>query len=353
MKDYLDWDGALRLSMATTPGGPAVTGAARRAVVALLRRSALEAPAWVGEITGLHRAADRAAATTQVLVVDRAGWRRAAADSLAAVLDGVPEPSARGPRLPAGVGRATSTAQMGAALGFLSTNVLGQVTPWPCPGDDAERRMLLVAPNVLAIERRLELDVLDFPAWVTLHETAHAVQLCAAPWLADHLLSELNALIGSIVARDVGPSEQLGTLLQALREVRADDGDLLSALLTPEETERLARLVAVTTLLEGHAEAVLDAVTPARMPSVHRLRATMVRSRRPGAGGVAGVDALLHRLTGLDAKLGQYASGVRFVRAVVGRMGHDGLNAVWAGPEHLPTPNELTRPEAWVARVHG
>ena len=54
---------------------------------------------------------------------------------------------------------------------------------------------------------------------------------------------------------------------------------------------------------------------------------------------------------GLDAKEAQYADGAAFVRSVVTRIGHEGLNAVWADPELLPTPAELARPDVWVRRV--
>ena len=66
----------------------------------------------------------------------------------------------------------------------------------------------------------------------------------------------------------------------------------------------------------------------------------------PGLGSL-----LLHRLMGLEAKEAQYADGAAFVRSVVTRIGHEGLNAVWADPELLPTPAELARPDVWVRRV--
>jgi uncharacterized protein (DUF2342 family) len=56
---------------------------------------------------------------------------------------------------------------------------------------------------------------------------------------------------------------------------------------------------------------------------------------------------------GLDAKLRQYRDGAAFVRAVVGRVGQEGFNAVWSAPEQLPTKTEITDPDAWVRRVHG
>ena len=40
-------------------------------------------------------------------------------------------------------------------------------------------------------------------------------------------------------------------------------------------------------------------------------------------------------------------------RAAVDAVGMDGFNAVWAGPENLPSKAEIGDPAAWVRRVHG
>ena len=55
----------------------------------------------------------------------------------------------------------------------------------------------------------------------------------------------------------------------------------------------------------------------------------------------------------LDAKLRQYKDGAAFVRRVVDRVGMEGFNRVWTGPNTLPTKNEIANPDAWVARLHG
>ena len=127
---------------------------------------------------------------------------------------------------------------------------------------------------------------------------------------------------------------------------------LLNSFLEEPERERLARLAALLTLLEGHAEAVLDAVDPNRMPSVHRLRAVLARRRRV-AGGVGpgpSSGSLLHHAVGTGIKEAQYADGAAFVRAVVARVGHAGLNTVWDAPENLPLPGEIVRPDRWIER---
>jgi putative hydrolase len=68
---------------------------------------------------------------------------------------------------------------------------------------------------------------------------------------------------------------------------------------------------------------------------------------------VTGIDRLIRRLLGLDAKLRQYRDGARFVRGVVDRVGMDGFNRVWESPATLPTLPEISDPASWITRVHG
>ena len=222
---------------------------------------------------------------------------------------------------------------------------------------------------MLAVRRQMDLDMLDLPAWVCLHEMTHAVQLAAAPWLGPYLSDSMRMVIGAVVeaayggadgARSAGDgsSRERGRRPRRGRAVRlaarAGRGRVLEGLMNVTDRAEVASLAAALTFLEGHAEVVLDDVHPNRMPSVHRLRAVLSRSRAAdgGIGPGPGLGSLLlHRLMGLEAKEAQYADGAAFVRSVVTRIGHEGLNAVWADPELLPTPAELARPDVWVRRV--
>ena len=118
---------------------------------------------------------------------------------------------------------------------------------------------------------------------------------------------------------------------------------------TPAQRERLARLTAVMSLLEGHADVVMDDVGPAGRG--HASTRSAAGSRR-GGPGAASADRLLRRLLGLEAKMRQYRDGARFVRAAVDAVGMDGFNRVWSSPETLPLPAEIEDPQAWLARVH-
>ncbi|WP_167150236.1 zinc-dependent metalloprotease [Actinomyces sp. ZJ308] len=392
----VDWRTVERLT-ALIPAGPSASRSTRASSVAVLRRSAQEAPAWVARITGLNRAAQQVADSTRVSVVDRAGLVRASTRALRDLMGQVPAPRA------SEAVRLAGAAEVAGAMSLLATRLLGQVVPPAPTGADAGRsdvgrsdvgrsgtgrpggeepegeesgvvdgkasaspHVLLVAPNVLAVRRQMDLDMLDLPAWVCLHEMTHAVQLAAAPWLGPYLTDSMRTVIGAVVEAAYGGIGGVGgasTGEGATRRrrggavriaARAGRGRVLEGLTNFRDRSEVASLAAALTFLEGHAEVVLDDVRPNRMPSVHRLRAVLSRSRAAddGIGPGPGLGALLlHRLMGLEAKEAQYADGAAFVRSVVARIGQEGLNVVWTDPALLPTPAEIARPDVWVHRV--
>jgi coenzyme F420 biosynthesis associated uncharacterized protein len=116
---------------------------------------------------------------------------------------------------------------------------------------------------------------------------------------------------------------------------------------TPEQRAVFDRITALMSLLEGHADHVMDDVGPEIVPTVATIRARFDSRRgEPGA-----VDGLARRVLGLDAKMRQYTEGRAFVSGVVDRVGRDGFNRVWSGPEALPTRDEVLDPAAWCART--
>jgi putative hydrolase len=103
-------------------------------------------------------------------------------------------------------------------------------------------------------------------------------------------------------------------------------------------------------LVEGHAEYVMNAVDSSVIPSQASIERKFATRRRHGGNPL---DRLLRNLLGMDAKTRQYTQGSEFVRGVVDRVGVDGFNAVWSGPQTLPSKQEISAPQAWVTRVHG
>ena len=115
-----------------------------------------------------------------------------------------------------------------------------------------------------------------------------------------------------------------------------------------EALEPTAEPAALATLLEGHADHVMDAVGPSVVPSVRLIRQRFT-ARRQG-GGLA--ERVLRAVLGIDAKLRQYAEGAAFTRHVVDVVGMDGFNMVWTSPETLPTRAEIIDPAAWLYRMN-
>jgi len=231
---------------------------------------------------------------------------------------------------------------------FLAGKVLGQFELFGISGGE----LLLVAPNVVDVERSLAIDPGDFRLWVCLHECTHRLQFSAVPWLGDHLNSRVEALVNAL---ELDPKVLRDRLAAAVRELakaaRGDDsGQGLLALIQGAQSKAIMdEITALMSLVEGHAEYVMDAVGPEVVPSVAAIRAKFDK-RRKGSGIF---DRLVRRLLGIDVKMRQYAEGGAFVRAVVDAIGMEAFNAVWTSAETLPRYAELSRPMDWVERVHG
>jgi coenzyme F420 biosynthesis associated uncharacterized protein len=355
-EDMVDWDLAVQTAQRMMKAGPQVSAAEARAAVEELRSGAYAAEGHVRGYTGLLAETS----TAPVVVVDRPGWVQANADGLRVVLRPLAA-KMRAARSPGGiantVGPRVTGVEAGALLGFLASKVLGQFDPfWPGSNGSAVAsptagRLLLVAPNIVQAESDLDVDPTEFRLWVCLHEETHRVQFTAVPWLRDHVHAEIARLLG---ATELDP----GKLAAMVREGFANlvdllrgkgEGSLLDLVQTPEQRVVLDRLTAVMSLLEGHADVVMDGVGPAVIPSVETIRERFQQRRK----GSSGVDQLLRRLLGLEAKMRQYRDGAVFVRGVVDKVGMDGFNAVWSSPNTLPTGQEIADPGAWVRRVHG
>jgi putative hydrolase len=102
-------------------------------------------------------------------------------------------------------------------------------------------------------------------------------------------------------------------------------------------------------LVEGHAEYVMNSVSPDVIPSQPAIEKRFAQRRRKGGNPL---DRLLRKLLGMEAKTRQYVDGSAFVRGVVDRIGVEDFNAIWTSRETLPTKAEIASPGQWIARVH-
>jgi coenzyme F420 biosynthesis associated uncharacterized protein len=349
----VDWKLAAATGTRLVPPGPSIGLADAVATVEALRRTADTADAHVAEVTGL----DAASGTATTVVVDRPDWIRANVESFQVLADPIiaslieNKPSSAPGAISAAIGSRAAGLEIGTLLAYLGTRVLGQfelLGPPRSAGDEtAPGRLTLVAPNIVAAERALRVDPADFRLWVCLHEVTHRTQFAAAPWLHAHVQDLLRELL---LASDVDTSALLSRLregVSGLAGSKGRGGSLVELLQTPEQRQIMDRLTGLMSLLEGHADVIMDLVGPRVVPSVETIRAKF-NERRREAGPIA---KLVRRLIGLEMKMKQYAEGAEFVRAVIAELGMPGLNTVWASADRLPTGVEIREPRLWLERV--
>jgi coenzyme F420 biosynthesis associated uncharacterized protein len=351
----IDWDLAVATGERLARSGPQVSLAEARQAVAELRTLSVRAESHVREFTRL----DGGGPPDQAVVVDRPGWIKANVEGFRVVFEPLASRMAKrqsggpGGSIVTAVGSRITGVQVGAVLAYMSARVLGQYELFLPPDPDGQAatgRLTLVAPNIVQVERELDVDPHDFRLWVCLHEETHRVQFTAVPWLRAHVQDQITEFL---LASDVGLPELLDRFKETADAVadavRGGESSVIEAIQSPEQKEILDRITAVMTLVEGHGDYVMDGVGPDVVPSVEVIRSRF-QKRRQGAGRV---DQMIRRVLGLDLKMKQYEQGAAFVRTVVEQAGMDAFNKVWTSPNTLPTRAEIADPQSWITRVVG
>jgi coenzyme F420 biosynthesis associated uncharacterized protein len=347
MAQFVDWDLAAATAAALGRTGPQVSYDEAVEVVNDLRQLTDEAAGHVFEYTQLRPLGP----DPGVRVVDRRDWAKANIEGLRQVVQPLAErlTGGRGPTpVASAIGGRITGVQAGTVLAYLSGRVLGQYEVFSAdPG-----QLMLVAPNIVDVERKLGAEPRDFRLWVCLHEVTHRTQFTAVPWLRAHFLGEVQAFVDAAQVDREQLMERMRHGVWALAEaVRNPDSrsSVLDLVQTPAQRRVLDRLTALMTLLEGHAEFVMDGVGPDVVPSVDDIRSKF-NQRREAANPL---ERVIRKLLGIEVKLRQYAEGRKFVHSVVEQVGMTEFNRIWSSPLTLPRLPELSDPHAWVARVVG
>ncbi len=242
--------------------------------------------------------------------------------------------------------------EVGALLGWMSGRVLGQYDLLIIEDERPEDQdwVYYVGPNILMLEERYAFPAREFRLWIAVHECTHRAQFTGVPWLRPYFLSLVNELLDSV---DPDPKRLLDTVRTAMEERRNGngptlaDGGLSMLLATPEQRTTLNKVSGLMSLLEGHGDITMDRAAVDLIPSQARFHKVMSQRRK----NASGVSKLVQRLTGLEAKLAQYEEGENFVNAVEAAGGRALFDEVWAGPENLPTIDEIRDPDLWIARI--
>jgi len=349
----VDWPGVERIAVARLAAAPGRLSAADLRAAGPAYQAAMDriVPALAAALgTPLPGVVERSG------VVDRAGWVEANTAAFAALI-GRLESDLLDQVVPVGGGLAkatmalanrwVTTRQLGFLLGFMGQRVLGQYDLALLSAESTPGRLLFVEENIRQTATSLGLPLEPFRTWIALHETTHAFEFEAHPWLRPYLASRLErqmSLFGSDV-QGMG-REALRGLGRALRG--ENGGEHWMERLMGEEQRRLFRETqAVMSLLEGFCDYVMDEVGKDLVPDVERISARFHERRNKRTA----FERSMLRLTGMDLKMEQYKKGEAFVRAIADARGRDALSHLWDGPESLPRDGEIEAPDRWMARV--
>jgi coenzyme F420 biosynthesis associated uncharacterized protein len=293
-------------------------------------------------------------------VVDRAGWVHANVATFATLI-GQLEQELLDQVVPRGGGLAkatmalanrwVTTRQLGFLLGFMSTRVLGQYDLALLTAEATPGKLLFVEENIRQTATTLDVALDPFRTWIALHETTHAFEFEAHPWLRPYLADRLERQLRLFGKEASGLGrEALRSLGRSIRGEGDGVEHWMERLMTEEQRRLFRETQAVMSLLEGFSDYIMDEVGRDLVPGVERISAKFHERRNARRSPF---ERAVMRLTGMDVKLEQYRKGEAFVAAIAAADGPAALNRLWAGPEMLPRHGEIDDPSLWLARTGG
>ncbi len=290
----------------------------------------------------------------RIVVMDRREWLDANITNFTGLFQFIEELYQRnanqktlGATVAAGINRRVMSAQVGVLLGVLARKVLGQydlslLAPEPTGG-----ALYFVEPNIDRIQRSLDLNAHDFRLWIALHETTHAYEFEAYPWVREHFNSLLRRYFDTVNEQLQGFKGGLGPILTRLLENMGKGQHWMEALQTPTQRAIFNELQALMSLVEGYSNHIMNAIGQQILPNFEEIERRI--EERKGSRPLA--EQLFNRITGMDLKLAQYQQGQQFVDTVVRRRGIAFATKAWERSENLPTLDEIRAPERWIVRM--
>jgi coenzyme F420 biosynthesis associated uncharacterized protein len=289
-------------------------------------------------------------------VVSREDWVRANVSTFSGLIGRI-EGSLLDQVIPPGSGfvkasmaianRAISTRQIAYLLGFLGQRVLGQYDLAILSAESSPGRLFFLDENIRRVAASLDVPLNPFRTWIALHESTHAFEFEAHPWLRPYLAERLERQLTSL-SSDVSVLSR-ETVSRLGRALRGDSrgGNWMEGLMSDEQRREFREIQAVMSLLEGFGDYVMDEVGRDLVPDVELISSRFHARREQRTG----VERAVMRVTGLDLKMEQYKQGEAFVAAIARARGAEALRVLWQGPETMPLPEEIDLPSLWVARV--
>ncbi len=239
----------------------------------------------------------------------------------------------------------------GSMVGHLAQRSFGQYDI-PVPRGDT-RELLVVPANIASFADEWTLPRQDLNLWICLHEIAHHVV-----FQVPHVRATMERLLldyaGGFRTDPTALEDTLGSIdlsnpaaMADLQRTMGDPEVVLGAIQSPEQLAMLPQLHALTAVIVGYVDHVMDRIGTGLIGSYGQLTEAL-RRRRVEADPS---DRFIERMLGLELTQPQYDRGSAFVSGIVERSGDEGLARLWDDERHLPTPNEVDAPGLWLARI--
>ena len=255
-------------------------------------------------------------------------------------------------KLASSVNQSILTYEVGLLLGYLARRVLGQYDLALLGREPVESsgKLYYVEPNIRGVESKLGLPMDDFRMWLALHETTHAFEFEAHPWVRVHF----NGLLERYMAFMKQDAEYLKQGVQGLRVFAnrfrnkgEENGSWIEALMNDEQRDLFNEMQAMMCVIEGYSNHVMNAVGKTLLENYEEIS----RKFEERQAQRTQAEQLFAKLTGLNVKMEQYRAGERFIDEIVQLRGHTAASRVWEAPEFLPTMEEIRTSAAWLSRV--
>lgn len=347
--DTVDWDIAKKFAYKAAGHDPYQARRYREGLEDDFDRYTAQAEKLVEQCTGLRSLSG----TARGRVTNRQGWIDANLASfqrlLRPVVAKLDEHINRGAMR--GLGGKIAGAELGVMLGWMSKRVLGQYDLLVIEDENPDEQDIVyyVAPNVLSLEQRYAFPPQEFRLWLALHEVTHRAQFTGVPWMRAHFLGLVESTMEELDPDPKRLMEAFSRVVEARR--RGEDimaqGGVMGLFASEQQLEVINEVAGLMSLLEGHGDVTMDRAGLGLVPSAPRF-ARVLRNRRQNVRGFARV---FQKVSGLEAKMKQYAEGEHFIDAVENHGGTQLLDLAWAEPGNVPSIKEIRQPELWIARV--
>jgi len=210
-------------------------------------------------------------------VVDRSTWIHANVATFATLMGKI-EGDLLEQILPPGAGlikssmaianRMVTTRQFAYLLGFLGQRVLGQYDMALLTAESEPGRLMFVDENIRRTAAVLDVPLNPFRTWIALHETTHAFEFEAHPWLRPFMAERLERQLRSLsTGAETMSRDAVGHLGKMLRGAAGGE-NWMEGLMTPDQRREFREIQAVMSLLEGFGDYIMDEVGRDLVPDV-------------------------------------------------------------------------------------